>query len=141
MHLCYANTNPMRCARAASSTEHHETDPHELITTALNLSERALADYDLETPWYTNFIRSREPAAGTFYIPEATFQVNVPIGLLSGIFLLLSGIDHLTTTLPGVNKWYNHELERNRNKLRWCEYACAHLLALAMHRHATVAYF
>ena len=84
------------------------------------------ADYDLETPWYTVFIASREAEdAAAFYIPNPVRQTEVPIGLLSGIFLLLSGIDHLFTVLPGVNKRYNRGLQRNENPYRWLEYSRA----------------
>lgn len=86
---------------------------------------RRPADYDLETPWYTVFIASREAEKEGFYIPEPIRQTTVPIGVLSGIFLLLSGLDHLFTVLPGVNRNYNAGLQRNQNPYRWLEYSGA----------------
>lgn len=52
---------------------------------------------------------------------------NFPIGVWSGVFLLLSAADHLLVVLPRVNAVYNRYLCLNRNPFRWAEYsgACA----------------
>ena len=83
------------------------------------------ADYDLTTPWYTLFIQSREAKSSSFYNAAPNQVASIPVGVLSGIFLLLSGLDHLITVLPGVNKVYNRGLQVNRNPFRWIEYAGA----------------
>jgi len=46
-----------------------------------------------------------------------------PIGIWSGVSLLLSAADHLLVCVPGVNAWYNRLLCQNKNPFRWAEYA------------------
>jgi hypothetical protein len=47
----------------------------------------------------------------------------LPIGILVAVFLFVSAIAHLATTLPGVNKFYNDRLSSGINYFRWYEYA------------------
>lgn len=83
------------------------------------------ADYDLTTPFYSFFIGSRDPDNADNYIPQPKRHADVPVGVFSAVFLLLSGIDHLTVVIPGLKTMYMDDLRQNRNRFRWIEYACA----------------
>ena len=53
---------------------------------------------------------------------RALFQL--PFGILTGVFLLLSAAAHALISLPsGLNAIYNRDLARGINKFRWFEYA------------------
>ena len=82
------------------------------------------ADYDLTTPWYSFFIGSRDPDEQDNYIPQPKRHVDVPVGVFSAIFLLLSGLDHLAVVIPGLRSKYLQDIRQNRNRFRWIEYAC-----------------
>lgn len=49
------------------------------------------------------------------------FDLHVGWGV--ALFLFMSAIAHLILVMPGVNGWYNANLQRNRNYARWVEYA------------------
>lgn len=55
--------------------------------------------------------------------PAPKQVASFPIGVWSGVFLLLSAADHLLVVLPGVNAIYNRRLCENRNPFRWAEYS------------------
>jgi hypothetical protein len=65
-------------------------------------SPTAHADYDLTTPLYTFFINAREAGEAGFYVPQPKAIADLPIGVLSAIFLLLSGFDHLFVLQQGA---------------------------------------
>lgn len=86
-------------------------------------------------PWYTMFLQSWSRDGGpasAFYRPDPVQVVNFPIGVYSGVFLVLSGIDHLLVVLPGINQFYNRLLCQNRNPFRWAEYAVSASLMSVM---------
>eukprot|EP00798_Chlamydomonas_sp_ICE-L_P020781 gene20781-27605_t len=57
----------------------------------------------LGLPWRPHLDSDREPG----------IVANIPIGILAGIFLLLSAVDHLIVTLPFFNGIYNRGLANN----------------------------
>lgn len=61
-------------------------------------------------------------------MPDVKRVVNFPVGVLSGVFLLLSAADHLIVVLPGFNRLYNRGLCGNINVFRWIEYSSAESL-------------
>lgn len=65
----------------------------------------------------------RAPAPARSPAPKQV--ASFPIGVWSGVFLLLSAIDHLLVVLPRVNAAYNRELCANRNPFRWAEVGAA----------------
>lgn len=82
-----------------------------------------LADLDKAVPLYTNFSHvaaGERTIANLWPVPDRVGKVSV--GLLSGIFILLSFLDHLAvaTVLHGA---YNARLARGYNPFRWIEYA------------------
>lgn len=92
--------------------------------------------YKSKLPWYTHFIaswsRDNDLDDALFYVPVPKKQVNFPVGLWSGIFLLLSAADHLLVAAPYFNGVYNRNLCLNRNPFRWLEYAVSASLMQVM---------
>jgi hypothetical protein len=56
-------------------------------------------------------------------LPEPNELFEVQLAPLIAAFLFVSAFAHLTTTLPGVYPWYQRNLLRGINYLRWYEYA------------------
>eukprot|EP00892_Ulva_mutabilis_P000940 jgi/Ulvmu1/10847/UM007_0021.1 len=108
-----------------------------------------ITDYDLTTPWYSFFIGSRDPEDADNYIPQPKRHVDVPVGVFSAIFLLLSGLDHLAVILPGLKSKYLEDIQQNRNRFRWIEYSVSAslmrvqiaMLSGAVHIHELFAIF
>jgi hypothetical protein len=73
-------------------------------------------------PITTSFVSSPEggPGAGE---PQFEKLLDVPLAPLIASFLFVSAASHFTLTLPGVNGWYNRNLERGVNWARWWEYS------------------
>uniref|UniRef100_A0A7R9U8P9 Uncharacterized protein n=1 Tax=Pinguiococcus pyrenoidosus TaxID=172671 RepID=A0A7R9U8P9_9STRA len=83
-----------------------------------------LTDEDEEFPWFSIFPGSDEDQAGearfTGPRPDEIWEFNP--GYLSGVFLLLSWLDHflVATVFRSV---YEDGLRKNRNVFRWIEYS------------------
>ncbi|KAL4858912.1 hypothetical protein ACK3TF_001284 [Chlorella vulgaris] len=97
----------------------------------------AITPYSSETklPFFTFFIASWSRDDGpvsNFYNPVPKKVANFPIGVWSGVFLLLSAADHLLVVLPRVNAVYNRYLCLNRNPFRWAEYSVSASLMSVM---------
>lgn len=52
-----------------------------------------------------------------------TTVATIPVGPIVSSFLFLSAIAHFLTVLPGLNDFYNRNLEKGINYFRWFEYA------------------
>ena len=52
---------------------------------------------------------------------EPLFEVSIAWGV--ALFLFMSAAAHLILAMPGVNEWYEQNLERKRNYARWIEYS------------------
>jgi hypothetical protein len=61
------------------------------------------------------------PAIATPIQGEPLF--DLPIGLAVAIFLYLAAIDHLIVASPWVRPWYERNLARGINYVRWWEYS------------------
>lgn len=79
-------------------------------------------------PVYTNFQAgvNNSTFGDNFYATDPKKQFSTPIGILAGIFLILSGLHHLFVALPGVNAIYNGFLAQNKQPYRWIEYSSEH---------------
>ncbi|KAG1676330.1 hypothetical protein FOA52_001125 [Chlamydomonas sp. UWO 241] len=82
-----------------------------------------ITDKDSKLPWYVDWVGSFETDGDMFYTPVSKQVANIIVGYYSGIFLVLSGINHALCVLPGINGWYNAQLAVNCNPIRWFEYA------------------
>lgn len=73
-------------------------------------------------PITTSFVTSPEggPGAGD---PQFEKLLDVPLAPLVASFLFVSAVSHFALTLPGVNGWYNRNLQRGVNWARWWEYS------------------
>lgn len=72
-------------------------------------------------PVTTSFVEF-DPAAGVL-VPVTETLFDLRIGPLVALFLFLSAIAHFSLAAPGVNGWYNRNLEKGANYARWMEYA------------------
>lgn len=72
-------------------------------------------------PVTTSFVEF-DPAAGVL-VPVTETLFDLRIGPLVALFLFLSAIAHFCIAAPGVNGWYNRNLEKGANYARWMEYA------------------
>ena len=64
--------------------------------------------------------------------PERAQWFTVRLGPAVALFLLLAAIDHLLMAAPGVNRWYNGMLARERNDARWIEYSVSASLMIVL---------
>ena len=64
--------------------------------------------------------------------PERAQWFTVRLGPAVALFLLLAAIDHLLMAAPGVNRWYNSMLARERNDARWIEYSVSASLMIVL---------
>jgi hypothetical protein len=67
---------------------------------------------------------------GTAPSQEAWFDVR--LGPAVAAFLFMAAIDHLLMAAPGVNRWYNGMLARERNDARWIEYSVSASLMIVL---------
>lgn len=62
---------------------------------------------------------------------RALFQL--PFGILTGVFLLLSALAHALISIPkSLNAVYNRDLQRGINKFRWFEYALSSSIMIVL---------
>ena len=79
---------------------------------------------DFTLPVTSSFVKIPENASGPGEgIPEIETIVDLPIGPLIASFLFVSAVDHLLLSLPGINRWYQRNLDNGVNWARWWEYA------------------
>lgn len=130
---CYTVLLPsdMRSCWAGAS-EDWSSESTLVSRTAAEKHLASVADYDLTTPWYTFFILERDGGKPGYFVPNIKSAVTFPVGLASAVFLLLSAIDHLAVSLPGLNSIYNRNLGRGLNYFRWIEYSGA-VATLSLH--------
>lgn len=67
---------------------------------------------------------------GTAPAQESWF--DVPLGYAVAAFVFLAAVDHLLMTVPGVNRWYNGMIARERNDARWIEYSVSSSLMIVL---------
>ncbi|CAA9545771.1 MAG: Heliorhodopsin, partial [uncultured Thermomicrobiales bacterium] len=65
-------------------------------------------------------------------MPERAEWFSVRLGPAVALFLLLAALDHLLMAAPGVNRWYNGMLARERNDARWIEYSVSASLMIVL---------
>lgn len=65
--------------------------------------------------------------------PTTTDTVyRLPIGPAVAVFLLLAAADHAVVAAPGVHRWYERNLGRERNPARWWEYCVSASLMIVL---------
>lgn len=62
--------------------------------------------------------------------PEEVFALA--IGPAVALFLLLAAADHLVVAAPGVHRWYERQIDGNRNVVRWIEYSVSAALMMVL---------
>lgn len=72
-------------------------------------------------PITTSFLRMDEATGRLVTDTREIFDMR--IAALVAAFLIISAIAHAFVVLPGVNAWYNRNLDRGINYVRWWEYA------------------
>jgi len=83
-----------------------------------------ITDPDKTWAWYSSFPGSvGDRSDPNFGVPEPKLQADVPVGYFSGIFLILSAVDHLIIIIPGVWGVYKYWIKRRQNHFRWIEYS------------------
>ena len=80
-----------------------------------------LLSTDFKLPVTTSFLEFN--AQTKALIPSITTIFNLQIGPMVAAFLFLSAAAHLIVSLPGVNNWYNSNLQKGINYARWMEYS------------------
>lgn len=79
---------------------------------------------DFFWPLFVNFPAAfNETSQANFGVPAPKEVASYSVTWLSGVFLALSGLDHMLVSFPGINKTYNYYIERYQNPFRWTEYA------------------
>jgi Heliorhodopsin len=80
-----------------------------------------------ETDWYlySNFPQSfddRADAPDGFGRPGPKEITGYSVTWYSAVFILLSGLDHLMVSFPGIRGTYEYYIARHQNPFRWFEY-------------------
>lgn len=57
---------------------------------------------------------------------------ELPIGPAVAAFLLLAALDHGLTASPGIHRWYERNLARERSPARWWEYSLSASLMIVL---------
>jgi len=55
--------------------------------------------------------------------PQMRTLFEIQLGPLVASFLFMSALAHFLISLPGINDWYNKNLEKGINPARWIEYS------------------
>mmetsp|Transcript_20679 Transcript_20679/g.26824 ORF Transcript_20679/g.26824 Transcript_20679/m.26824 type:complete len:212 (+) Transcript_20679:94-729(+) len=92
-----------------------------LVQLLTGITLLSITDYDKKYYWYTDFTGEIDDE-GRFGEPGSNRVAGVAVGMLAGIFLLLSALDHFLVALP-FRAVYERMLIRNQNHFRWGEYA------------------
>lgn len=93
---------------------------------------------DTKWYWYTHFPanldeRADDQADGDFGRPTSDQVAAFSVTWYSAVFILLSGLDHLLVTLPGIrSKYYEYYIARHQNPFRWTEYSVSASLMRVM---------
>lgn len=83
--------------------------------------------------WFVNFPYTTEGREEeNFGMPEPTEVAAFSVTWYSAVFILLSGLDHLIVTLPGVKPVYEYYIARHQNPFRWAEYSVSASLMRVM---------
>jgi hypothetical protein len=88
------------------------------------------ASNDLALPVTASFLTADPTTVRSGTVPETVF--DVPIGPAVAAFLLLAAVDHFIVAAPGVRQWYERQLDRGINSVRWMEYSVSASLMLVL---------
>ena len=80
-----------------------------------------ITDTEATVPIYTNF-PNEERGITDLYGPVPRDLGDFPLGYLSGVFLLMSALSHFLSAFPLLS-FFNADIEKERNTIRWIEYA------------------
>ncbi|MFN0147196.1 MAG: heliorhodopsin HeR [Dehalococcoidia bacterium] len=64
--------------------------------------------------------------------PELRTLFDLRIAWGVAAFVFLSAAAHFLLVLPGINGWYNRQLQRNRNYARWIEYSLSSSIMIVL---------
>jgi hypothetical protein len=78
---------------------------------------------DLRWFVYTNFPTLDELGEDEYAKPEPHEIASYSITWYAGVFILLSGIDHISCIIPRFRKSYEYYVERSQSPYRWIEYS------------------
>lgn len=80
---------------------------------------------DLQWLVYTNYPSARDEALleDQYAMPQPNLLGSYPITWYAGLFILMSGIDHVTCILPRFRERYEYYIERHQSPTRWVEYS------------------
>jgi hypothetical protein len=100
-----------------------------LLHTAQGVAILLLSN-DATVPIRTSFLRFNEQSQALETSTRDIFDLQ--LAPLVASFLFISAIAHAFVALPGVNGWYNGNLRRSINYVRWWEYAASASLMIAV---------
>jgi len=80
---------------------------------------------DLQWLVYTNYPspRSEDLPEDAYAIPDPKLVGSYPITWYAGLFILMSGIDHVSCLIPRLREHYEYYIERHQSPTRWIEYS------------------
>jgi hypothetical protein len=80
---------------------------------------------DLKWYLYSNLPTSDVDLLGDdgYAKPESQELLAYSITWYAGVFILLSGFDHILSILPYVRQYYEYHVERHQSPIRWVEYS------------------
>mmetsp|Transcript_15132 Transcript_15132/g.23762 ORF Transcript_15132/g.23762 Transcript_15132/m.23762 type:complete len:299 (+) Transcript_15132:85-981(+) len=89
---------------------------------------------DLRWNIYSNFPAGDELVLGEneYAKPEANLIGSYSVTWYAGVFILLSGIDHISCLLPSFRQKYEWYIERHQSPFRWVEYSFSAALMRAL---------
>lgn len=95
------------------------------------LSSKATTKWYLYSNFPENF-DDRETAPDTFGQPGPKEVAAYSVTWYSAVFILLSGLDHLSVITPGIRTVYERYIEKSQNPFRWIEYSLSASLMRVM---------
>lgn len=87
---------------------------------------------DFKLPITTSYLYYDEALERLLTTEPATLLGEIPIGVAVSSFLFLSALAHFLTVIPGLNAFYNRNLEKGINYFRWFEYALSSSVMIAL---------
>lgn len=88
-----------------------------------------LLSRDFQIPLTTTFLDFNIQARTVLPVTEEIIKIN--LGPFIALFLFLSAFFHLLIVMPGINKWYENNIKKGINYLRWYEYAFSSSVMIA----------
>jgi hypothetical protein len=78
---------------------------------------------DMKIPVTNSFLKFNPVTQSLAPDPKTWFEL--PLAPLVASFLFLSALAHLLVSLSGINGWYNKNLAKGANYIRWIEYSAS----------------